>query len=176
MTDTTEETISLEKLVGSNLEENFLSFDMTEIQKILSSLATASAHDLAHAEAAQQQSLRAADILAEYLAKMIKTVSYLENSVNSQKNVVIRDFKPKEGQKDTADARKAASEADPEVNKLLEKLAIAKGSKLLLEKKYDILVRTHHYYKDIAAGYKRTILPIPNGMPLDQKNPAEGWE
>lgn len=171
-----EETISLEQLVGSDLEENFLSFDMTEIQNVLSSLAGASAHDLAHAELYQQQSLRAADILAEYLSKMVKTVSHLENKANAAKNKVILDYEGPAGAKVTADMRKSASESDPGVGKILEQLAVAKGSKLLLEKKYDILVRTHHFYKDIATSYKRTILSVPNGMPNELKNPAEGWE
>lgn len=155
-------------LIGSELVEDFSTWDYSEIHKVLSKLAIFEAVDLSHAEMLQQQSLRGADIVCEYLGKIVKTVSYLETKLNSAKNKAALEFKPAEGQKATAELRKLHGESAPEVEELAIKLARAKGVKVLLEKKYDILIRSHHHYKEIAQGLRRTILGV--------KAPTTGWE
>jgi len=54
--------------------------------------------------------------------------------------------------------KKWAGESSPIVEELQIRLAKAKASKLVLEKKYDILIRSHHHYKDIAQGLRKSIL------------------
>ena len=166
------EQVRLGDLLGNQLEEDFISFDFTEIQQVLSKLQIEDAIDLAHAEMLQQQSLRGADILTEYLGKIVKTVVYLETKVNSTKNKVSLEYMAPDGSKTTADMKKWAGESSPEVEAVQIKLAKAKGSKVVLEKKYDILIRAHHHYKDIAAGLRRTIL----GYGTKPEKTAEGWE
>lgn len=168
-----DEKVMLGQLLGDDLEEEFAKFDMTEIKKVLISLAETDAHDLAHAEMLQQQSLRGADILSEYLSKVIKTVSYLEAEINSAKNKAALEYQAPDGTKTTADMRRWAGDSSDTVRDLSIKLAKAKGSKSLLEKKYDILIKSHHHFKDIASGYKRTILGYNQG---GEKKASTGWE
>lgn len=163
--------VRLGDLLGDELEEEFINFDLTEIQQVLSKLQYTDAIDLAHAELLQQQALRGADILTEYLGKIVKTVGYLESKVNSTKNKVSLDYQAPDGSRTTADMRKWAGESSPEVEEVQIRLAKAKASKMVLEKKYDILIRSHHHYKDIAAGLRKTIL----GYGVPAKIP-EGWE
>lgn len=168
-------TVTLGDLLGQQLEEEFSNFDLTEIQDVLSNLRDLSAIDLAHAELFQQQTLRGADMIAEYLGKMVKTVSYLESKVSSLKNKAALDYVAPNG-KSTMDLKKMAGETSPEVTVLGESLAKAKGAKSILEKKYDILIKSHHHYKDISAGLRKTILgySVPSNNELNK--PAEGWE
>jgi len=163
--------VRLGDLLGDDLEEEFVNFDLTEIQQVLMKLQYTEAIDLAHAELLQQQALRGADILTEYLGKIVKTVGYLESKVNSTKNKVSLDYQAPDGSRTTADMRKWAGESSPEVEEVQIRLAKAKASKMVLEKKYDILIRSHHHYKDIAAGLRKTIL----GYGVPAKIP-EGWE
>lgn len=163
--------VRLGDLLGDELEEEFVNFDLTEIQQVLSKLQYTDAIDLAHAELLQQQALRGADILTEYLGKIVKTVGYLESKVNSTKNKVSLEYQAPDGSRTTADMRKWAGESSPEVEEVQIRLAKAKASKMVLEKKYDILIRSHHHYKDIAAGLRKTIL----GYGAPAKIP-EGWE
>ena len=65
--------VKLSYFLGTELEEDFSNFDLTEIQKVLSKLQDIDAIDLAHAELLQQQALRGADIITEYLGKIVKT-------------------------------------------------------------------------------------------------------
>ena len=167
------EKVTLGQLLGEELEENFVKFDLTEIQEVLSRLKETDAIDLAHAELLQQQALRGADILSEYLGKIIKTVSYLETRINSTKNKVALEYQAPEGARTTADMKKWAGESSDAVEELGIKLAKAKGSKSVLEKKYDILIKSHHHFKDIASGYKRTIAGYNQGT---GKQVAAGWE
>ena len=162
---------TLEQLIGSELEDEFLKFDLTEIQQVLIKLRDTDAIDLAHAELLQQQSLQAADTISEFLARLIKTVSYLESQVNATKNRVALGYTAPDGSRATMEMRKFAAEASTEVEELAIRLARAKGSKSLLEKKYDILIKSHHHYKDIAAGFKRGILGY---SALTQEK--TGWE
>ena len=162
----------LKDIVGEDLEENLINFDLTEIQAVLSRLQETDAIDLAHAEMLQQQALRGADILSEYLSKLIKTVGYLEAKLNSTKNNAALTYQEPNGGKVTADMRKYFSECAPEVEEVQIRLAKAKASKAAIEKKYDILIRSHHHYKDLAAGLRRTIL----GYSLPSNKVPEGYE
>ena len=160
--------VRLGDLLGDELEEEFVNFDLTEIQNVLMRLQYTDAIDLAHAELLQQQALRGADIIAGYLGKMVKTVGYLESKVNSVKNKAALNYQDPNGNKTTSDMKKWFSESSPEVEEVQIKLAKAKASKSVLDKKYDILIRSHHHYKDIAAGLRKTILgysvsKIPEG-------------
>jgi len=166
--------VRLGDLLGDELEEEFISFDLTEIQQVLSKLQYTDAIDLAHAELLQQQALRGADILTEYLGKIVKTVGYLESKVNSTKNKVSLDYQAPDGSRTTADMRRWAGESSPEVEEVQIRLAKAKASKMVLEKKYDILIKSHHHYKDIAAGLRKTILGYT--PPTIQDKIPEGWE
>jgi hypothetical protein len=165
--------VSLGDLMGNDLEEDFKNFDLTEIQYVLSKLQNEDAIDLSHAEMLQQQALRGADILTEYLGKIVKTVGYLEAKVNTTRNKASLEYKSPDGSKTTTDMKIWAGNASEEVEIILIKLAKAKGSKAVLEKKYDILIRSHHHYKDIAAGLRKTILGYSKAP--DEKVP-EGWD
>lgn len=165
--------VRLGDLLGSELEDNFNDFDLTDVQVVLSNLKNEDAIDLAHAEMLQQQALRGADILTEYLGKIVKTVGYLEAEVNSTKNKISLEFKDLEGSRTTADMKKWAGESSPEVKEVQIRLARAKGSKVFLEKKYDILIKAHHHYKDIATGIRRS---IPGYSSSTTEKVAEGWE
>jgi len=167
------EKIYLSKFTGTSLEEEFDGFDLTEIQWVLEKLRNTDAVDLAHAEFLQQQALRGADVLTEYLGKIVKTVGYLESKVNSTKNKVSLDYQAPDGSRTTIEMRKWAGECSKEVEELQIRLAKAKASKAVIEKKYDILIRAHHHYKDIASGLKRTILGY---APVEKTKVADGWE
>lgn len=165
--------VRLGDLLGDTMEEEFVDFDMTEIQQVLDNLRDISAIDLAHAELLQQQSLRAADILIEYMAKMAKTVGHLETKVNSTKNRVSMEYQAPDGARTTLDMKKWAGETSPEVVEVQNKLAVAKGSKVYLDRKYEILVKAHHHFKDISAGMRKTILGYSSGT---SEPTAAGWE
>lgn len=160
-------------LLGNDLEVDFNNFDLAEIHKVLDNLQDITAIDLAHAELLQQQSLRGADVLIEYLAKIVRTVGYLETKVNSTKNKVSMDYLAPDGVRTTLDMKKWAGETSPEVEKVQIKLASAKGAKLYLERKYEILIKAHHHFKDIASGMRKTILGYSSGT--TEKAP-EGYE
>ena len=153
---TTETKVTVKDIIGSAAEEDFLNFDLTEIQKVLSHLRDDNPVELAHAEHILQETLRCADILSEFLAKITKTSTYLENKLNIVKNKAIVDFTSES--KVTADIRKAASESSPEVEALSNKISSVKGAKLALEKKYEIIIKSHHHWKDIAGGLRKTVL------------------
>jgi hypothetical protein len=155
--------VRLGDILGSNPVEDFRNFDLTEVQDVLDQLQETDAIDLVHAEFLQQKALRGADILVEHLAKMVKTVAYLESRVNSVKNKVSLDYVAPDGARTTVDMKKWAAESSPDVTTALEKLADAKGGKVALERKFDIIVKAHHHYKDIAAGLRRTILGYSSG-------------
>lgn len=167
------EKVYLSRFIGYSLEEEFDSFDLTEIQLVLEKLRNTDAVDLSHAEFLQQQALRGADILTEYLGKIVKTVGYLEAKVNSTKNKASLDYQSPDGSRTTIEMRKWAGESSKEVEDLQIQLAKAKASKAVIEKKYDILIRAHHHYKDIASGLRRTILGY---IPAEKTKVADGWE
>lgn len=164
--------VRLSDFLGTQLEEEFANFDMTEIEQVLENLRDIDAIDLSHVETLQQQSLRGADIITGYLGKIVKTVGYLEAKVNSTKNRVSLEYLAPEGTRTTSEMKKWAGDSSPEVEAVQIRLANAKGSKLVLERKYEILVKAHHHFKDIASGLRKTILgysqsttnePVPNG-------------
>jgi hypothetical protein len=171
--------VRLGDFLGTELEEDFSDFDLTEIEKVLENLRDIDAIDLSHVEALQQQALRGADIITGYLGKMVKTIGYLETKVNGVKNKVALEYRaPNDSDgntvRTTIDMKKWAAEQSPEVEKWQIKLANAKGSKLVLDRKYEILVKSHHHFKDIAAGLRRTILGYSSGTTADKV--PEGYE
>jgi hypothetical protein len=162
--------ITVEDIIGKEYESDFNDFDITEIQKVLARLSQADVFDIAHAEMLQLKCLYGADMLSEYLGKIVKTVAYLESKLSVAKNKASLEYKSEEG-KTTTDMKKYAGECDPVVEALQIKLSRAKGTKAVLEKKYDLLIKSHHYYKEIASGLRQTII----GRVNPQKVP-EGWE
>lgn len=168
--------MKLGELMGVVLEEDFLDFDLTEIQSVLEKLRDTDAIDLSHAELLQQQSLRGADVITEYLGKIVKTVGYLEAKLNSVKNKAALEYQAPDGARTTTDMRKWWSEQAPEVMEAQISLAKAKGSKVFLEKKYDLLIKSHHHYKDIATGMRKGILGYSLGSILSNEKVAEGYE
>ena len=149
--------VKLGDFLGSQDEEDFLEFDMTEIKEVSESLQYTEAIDLAHAELLQQQALRGADIIIGYLGKVVKTIGYLEARVNSVKNRVSLEYKAPEG-KTTTDMKIWAANCSTDVEDIQNRLSAAKASKMVLDKKYDILIKSHHHWKDIAQGLRKTIL------------------
>jgi len=168
--------VYVKDLLGNEMEEDFLQFDLTEVQDVLSKLQYTEAIDLPHAEMLQQLALRGADILSEHLSKMVKTLSYLESKVNSVKNKAALNYTSPDGSRVTMEMRKFYAEAAPEVELFHESLAKAKGSKVLLEKKYDLLMKSHYYYKEIANGFKKTIVGFTAPTVIEKHPVPEGWE
>lgn len=167
--------VRLGDLLGNELEADFQSFDLSEIQLVLENLRDMEAIDLAHAEVLQQQALRGADVLTEYLAKITKTVGYLETKVASTKNKVSLEYQSPDGSRTTLDMKKWAADVSPEVEAVQIKLAAAKGTKLFLDRKYELLIKSHHHFKDIAAGLRRTILGYSQGTQSSDPVP-DGYE
>ena len=165
--------VRLGDLLGTNDEEDFKSFDLTEVQEVLEELDVNTAIDLPHAEFLQQTALRGADIITEFLGKMVKTIGYLESKINSIKNKVSLEYVDPNGGRTTTDMKIWAGNSSAEVDAISIRLASAKASKIVLEKKYDILIKSHHHYKDIAAGLRKTILGY--GSNTQEKTP-EGYE
>lgn len=168
--------ITLGDLIGSEMEEEFMNFNFTEIQEILQVLQQTEILDIAHAELLQQRSLRGADLISEYLGKVVKTVSYLESQVSTAKNRASLNYQAPDGAKTTADMKKWFGESAPEVEAVQMRLAKAKASKVILEKKYDILIRSHHHAKDIASGLRRSVLGYNNTGSNNAEKVPEGWE
>ena len=161
---------SLSDLInGDKFNDEFLKFDLTEIQSVLSTLKSEEAIDIAHAEHMQRKALRGADIISEYLGVLVKMTSYYETKINSVKNKASLDYIAAEG-RTTAEMKKWAGESSPDIECWQEKLAKVKAGKTVLEKKYDILIRTHHFHKDIANGMRRGIVSVPNS------NASEDWK
>jgi vacuolar-type H+-ATPase subunit I/STV1 len=150
-------TVVVKDLIG-DIDDDYINYDISEIENILESLNDTEAIDIAHAEYLQQQALRCADLLSVYLSRITKVSYYLDSLLNYEKNKCALDYKDPAGNKVTADQRKYASESTPEVLKLIKQLSIVKGTKVLIEKKYDILIKTHHHYKDIASGIRKSIV------------------
>jgi hypothetical protein len=144
-------------LIGRDADESFVDFDLSEVKSLLGNLATSDVPDVSHAENLQREALRCADIISDYLGKITKSISYLENKHNSEKNRIALNYKPEDGSRVSIELRKMAGEADTSLHDLSLKISRAKGAKSALDKKYDIVIKTHHYYKDIAAGYRKVI-------------------
>jgi len=153
-----EEKITLSQVMGTENIEDFGNFDITIVRRVLAALARDEAIDIAHAEMLQQKTLYAADVIIEYIAKLVKTVGYLESKVSTVKNKVSLEYEKAGGAKTTVEMKKQAGECDPQVEELSMKLAKTKGAKVFLERKYEILIKAHHYYKDIASNQKKGIV------------------
>jgi hypothetical protein len=117
----------------------------------------------------QQKALRGADIISEYLGILIKMNSHYESKLNSAKNKASLEYTASEG-RTTAEMKKWAGECSPDIEQWQEKLAKAKAGKVVLEKKFDILIKSHHHFKDIANGMRRGIVSVPNS------NASEDWK
>jgi hypothetical protein len=167
--------MQVKDLIGTGFDTDVSLFDMTEIQSVLYTLQNESPIDLAHAEMLQQKALRGADILSEYLGEIVRVLSFLESKVNSTKNKVSLEYKTPDGSKATLDMKKWAAEVSPEVEAILLKLASIKGVKAVLDKKYDILIKSHHHYKDIATGMRRTVLGYTVGVGSKRDDIPEGY-
>lgn len=152
-----EQTITLGQLIGDKEVEEFESFDLTEVQKVLKTLGNEQGFDLAHSEYLQQRSLYGAELLIDFIAKLVKTTSYLENKINAVKNRVALEYKPTEG-KATADMRKNAAECSPEAEKLSLQLAKTKAARISIEKKYELLLKTFYFYKELSATQRGSII------------------
>lgn len=151
--------ITLGQLMGDRDIEEFEGFDLTEVQKVLKSLGNEEPIDIAHAEYLQQRALHGADLLIDFSAKMVKTVGYLEAKLNSVKNKCSLEYKhPDDKVRITAEMRKSASECDPKVEEISLTLAKAKGAKLAVEKKLDLLLKSHYHYKELAGNMKQGII------------------
>ena len=164
--------VTIRDFLGTELEEDFMEFDLTEVEEVLCSLREVSAIDISHAELLQQQALHGADIVIAYLGKIVKTVGYLESRVNTVRNTVSLKYVNPDGGRTTNEMRTLAGNASPEVEEIQIRLARAKASKMVLDKKYDILIKTHHQYKDIAQGLRKGVLGYAG--PATSEVP-EGW-
>ena len=156
--------IKVRDLVGDNLDDAVFDFDLTEVQAVVKRLQSEAVPTLAEAEKLSQEALRGADILSEHLAKVHKIMNYLDAKAASVRNKIALDYVNTSGKNTSIELRKMAGESSQEVLDIEIELAKIKGAKTLLEKKYDIIVKAHHHYKDIAAGYRKTIngYMVPN--------------
>ena len=148
---------TVKDILGSEIDD-FSDFDLTEIQDVLKSLGQEDPLDIVHAEIIQQKTLRAADLLSQYLSRIVKTVSLLESKSSTMKNKVALEYKDPDGGKTTSDMKKWAADSSQEVEAIQVSLAYAKGTKALLEKKYDVVIKFHHHAKDIAQGLRKTVV------------------
>lgn len=152
-----EQTITLGQLIGDKEVEEFESFDLTEVQKVLKTLGNEQGFDLAHSEYLLQKSLYGADLLVDMLTKLVKTTSFLENRINVAKNRAALEYKPVDG-KATADMRRNAGECSEEVERLGMQLAKARAAKISVEKKYELLLKTHYFHKELWMTQKGSII------------------
>lgn len=174
---TEENKITLGQLLGSNDIESFEDFDLTEVQRVLKSLSIEDAIDLAHCEFLQQRALYGAEILIDMSARMVKTVGFIEAKINTAKNKCALEYKSPDDSRVTADMRRNAAECDPEVEKLSLLLAKSKGAKLAIEKKLDLLLKSHYHFKEVAANQKTGIISgTPKASMDDRKEFRKvGW-
>lgn len=165
------EKIRLNNYIGDELEEDFANFDLTEIKDVLDTLANYNTIDIAHSEMLQQKSLRGADIISEYLGKVVKTTSYLESKINATKNKVALEYQAPEGIRTTAEMKKNAGESSLEVEALQIRLGKAKAGKIVLEKKYELLLKAHYFYKEITMSFIKTL----GVKSVNSEDVAEGY-
>jgi hypothetical protein len=167
--------ITLGSILGTQNVEPFEDFDLTEIQKVLHALSSEDPFDIGQCEWLQQRTLYAAELLIDMIAKLVKTVSFLETRLNGVKNKVALEYKPTDGTRLTAEMRKQAGESAPEVEELGLKLAQAKGARSALERKYEILLKMHYHLKELGSNQKQSIVSgasKSNGM-TDMTNSKE---
>jgi hypothetical protein len=161
--------MKIRDVIGESVDEAFLDYDYTRIQETLNEISNNDTPDIAHAQYLQHKCLVAADILAEYSGKIIKHLSYLENKLTSIRNKYALEYRDPITNKATGEMRAFAVKSCPDADEYEENLARAKGVKALLDKKFDILIKAHHLYKDVANQLIRTI-PGENNVPnTDEK-------
>jgi hypothetical protein len=149
------ETTTINDIIGTcSLEEEFLHFDVSDVQFILDELNQTNIIDVAHAQYLQQKSLFAANRLCEHLSRLVKITTYLESNISKIRNKAALDYRPDNNAKVTSDLRVYASKSCSEADALESLLAKAKGAKVLLEKKYDLLLKSHYYFKEISSAFK----------------------
>lgn len=170
--------ITLGQLMGTQNIEPWEEFDLTEVQQVLKSLRDNEAFDIAHAEFLQHRALYAAEILIDMIAKMIKTSGFIEARINTVKNKAALEYKCDDDKiRVTAEMRKQAGESHPEVEELGLLLARTKGARSALEKKYDVLIKMHYYFKELAQGQKQSVITgTSKSIPTEKENyPKVGW-
>lgn len=160
---------TLGDIIGEELVDDFSNFDLSVLKEVIDGLSSTDAIDFSHAELLQQKALYGANLMLDFLGKLVKTTNYLESKISSVKNKTALEYKAPNGEKTTADMKKQAGESAPEVESLSILLAKAKGAKAVLEKKYDIMIKSHYFYKEICQGQKQTI----PGYKI--QNTPEGW-
>jgi hypothetical protein len=161
---------TIRDIIGDNVEEDFLNFDVSFIQETLNEVSNSATPDLAHAEYLCHKCIVAANQLAEYLGRLVKYSSFLENKISSIRNKYALDYKPVDGGKTTADMRNLALKSCADADIYEETLAKLKGTRTSMEKKFDILIKDHHLYKDIASRLNR-IIPSENSY----TNNSDNW-
>ncbi len=165
--------VTLGDLIGKKDIEDFQDFDLSEVQNVLNHLAKEDPFDIAHCQWLQQRALYGADLLIDMNAKMIKTIGFIEARLNSVKNKCALDYKPEDDKiRITAEMRKAASESDPKVEDLNLQLAKAKGAKQALEKKLDLVLKSHYHFKSLCDDMKQGII---SGVPKAVNHSEEAF-
>lgn len=171
--------ILLGDLLGNNDIEKFEDFDLTEVQNVLKSLSNEDPFDIAHCMWLQGRALCGAELLIDMSAKMIKTIGFLETKINSLKNKCALEYKgPGDGIRITAELRKNAGECDPKVEELSLLLAKSKGAKQAIDKKLDLILKTHYHYKELAANQQQGIISGAPKAAMTSKEDFKkiGWE
>jgi hypothetical protein len=168
-----QEDYSVTNIIGEDDVDDFLNFNLTSIQGVISKLSLDQAVDEANALMLQQYALLAADKILEFIAKTTKTAHNLEHQANQAYNLAALNFKPSDGSKPTMEMRKMAGEADPAVYTIQMRIGKAKGLKAALDRKYDVLIKAHHHFKDIVNSHRK----MNNTNPLSSQsigNKSEG--
>lgn len=153
----TKEIVTVKDIIGNGFDDEFEDFDMTEIQELVSELQSNQLPDLASSEYMMQRSLRCADLIGEYLCKLVKLVSYYEALANKTKYAVALAYEDPKGGKTTQEAKKWAGESSVELLEIEIKIAKIKGAKAVLEKKFEIVIRMFHSIKDMASGMRKSL-------------------
>jgi hypothetical protein len=149
--------VTVNDYIDGDLDGAILNFSLVEVQEVINALQSEDTPTIVEAEKLQLMALRGADILSEIIGKLHKTIHYLDAKTASVKNKASLNFVPPAGVRDSIELRKIAGTASDELLDVEISLSKAKGAKALLEKKYEIIIKSHHYYKDVANGLKLTI-------------------
>ncbi len=159
--------MKIRDIIGDKMEEDFLEFDYTYIQETLNEVSNSATPNLAMAEYLQFKCLSAADVLIEYSGKLIKYSTYLDNKITSMRNRHAMEFYAA-NPKAAADIRAMSLKSCPDADELENTSAQLKGTRAIIEKKFDLLIKAHHHYKEVASRLNRMI-PSENGRPGSEK-------
>ena len=154
--DNSKKQVTIGNIIGGSFDDEVDNFDMTEVQELVAELQNTEVPDLTHAEYLQQRALRAADILTEYLGKIVKVLAYYEALGNRTKNLVALKYENPSG-KTTQEDKKRAGESSEELMEIETKVARIKGAKAVIEKKFEIVIRMYHGNKDVALGLRKSL-------------------